>query len=331
MNLAIVILNWNGLKHLQVFLPSVVHYAEGHPIYVVDNASSDASVVWLSENYPSIQLVLNSQNEGFCKGYNLGLKHIQADYFVLLNSDVEVTENWISPILRMMENDADIAACQPKILSFSEKQKFEYAGAGGGLIDWLGYPFCRGRIFDSLEDDRGQFDDIQEVFWASGACFFVKASLFYELGGFDETFFAHMEEIDLCWRLKTRGYKIMYCGQSKVYHLGGGTLQKESPFKSFLNFRNGLCLLYKNLPQKRLASTLFIRMVLDGVAGIRHLLKGELALLWSILKAHGHFYRFLFQNKLKRDNVKNIEVKPTLYSSIVWEYFMKGKKKYAEL
>jgi GT2 family glycosyltransferase len=331
MKVAIVILNWNGLGHLKTFFSSVSTYSESYPVYVIDNASTDDSVLWLKQNFPTTIVISNPQNEGFCRGYNLGLQQIEADYFVLLNSDVEVTDNWISPIIHLMEEDQMVAACQPKILAYLDKQKFEYAGAAGGFIDWLGYPFCRGRVFETQEEDTGQFDDTKEVFWATGACFFVRAALFNELGGFDESFFAHMEEIDLCWRLKNRGYKIMYEGSSKVYHLGGGTLQQTSPYKSFLNFRNGLFLLYKNLPQKRLSSTIFIRLLLDGVAGIRFFAKFEMAMVWSIIKAHGYFYSALFRNQIKRDNLKNVETKPILYTSIVWDYFAKGKKKYSEL
>lgn len=331
MKLAIVILNWNGLPHLKTFLPSVVNYSQGHGLYVIDNASSDDSVAWLKEQHPFISIIQNDRNEGFCRGYNQGLQKVEAEYLVLLNSDVEVTSNWIEPIIEWMESDSKLAACQPKILSYHQKEKFEYAGAGGGLIDWLGYPFCRGRVFDHLENDLGQYDDITEIFWASGACLFIRASLFKEMGGFDETFFAHMEEIDLCWRLKNRGYKIGYCGMSTVYHLGGGTLQKDNPFKTYLNFRNGLFLLYKNLPQKRLFSTLFVRLLLDGVAAFRHFLKWEINMVKMILKAHTHFYLSVYNDKVKRVNLKGLETKPILYKSIVYEYFAKGKKRYLEL
>jgi len=331
MKLAIVILNWNGLHHLQTFLPSVVAHSGAHGIFVVDNASTDGSVSWIKQQYPMIGVVENPENEGFCRGYNLGLSQIESEYYVLLNSDVEVSAGWTEPILNLMDQDKALAACQPKILSFTAKNSFEYAGAGGGFIDWLGYPFCRGRVFDTLEEDQGQYDDVTDLFWASGACLFIRASAFHELGGFDEAFFAHMEEIDLCWRLKNKGAQIKYVGTSTVYHLGGGTLQKASPFKSYLNFRNGLFLLYKNLPQKRLFSTLFIRLFLDGIAAFRHFVKLEFEFVWVILKAHLHFYSYIAKKKVLRDNLKGKETKPILYKSIVWEYFAKGRKTYKEL
>lgn len=331
MKLAIAILNWNGLRHLQTFLPSVVEHSGKHGIFVIDNASNDDSVLWIKKNYPTVSIIQNTENEGFCKGYNLGLSKIEAEYYVLLNSDVEVTAGWIDPILDTMDQNQSISACQPKILSYANKKSFEYAGGGGGFIDWLGYPFCRGRVFDSLEEDKGQYNDIAELFWASGACFFVRSNIFHELGGFDEAFFAHMEEIDLCWRMKNRGHQIMYVGESTVYHVGGGTLQQTSPFKSYLNFRNGLFLLYKNLPKKRLFSTLFIRLFLDGVAAVRHFLKMEFEFVWVVLKAHIHFYNYILKKKVVRDNLKGKETRPMLYKSIVWEYFAKGRKTYSEL
>lgn len=331
MKLAIAILNWNGLAHLQTFLPSVVEHSNEYPIFLIDNASTDGSVEWLKQAYPSIIPIVHEQNEGFCKGYNDGLSQIDSTYFVLLNSDVEVTEGWLDPILKILDNDASVAAVQPKILSYSEKHLFEYAGAGGGQIDFLGYPFCRGRIFDTLEEDKGQYDDITEIFWASGACFFVRTDLFRVMGGFDENFFAHMEEIDLCWRLKNAGYKIMYCGQSTVYHLGGGTLHKSNSMKTFLNYRNGLLLLYKNLPQKRLFSTLFLRLVLDGIAGVEHFLKCRFDSVKAIWRAHKALYSFIYLDKISRKNDSNFESPHILYKSIVWQYFIRGKKYYAEL
>lgn len=331
MKIAIAILNWNGLQHLQTFLPSVVAHSGTHSIFVIDNASTDGSVAWVKQSYPSISIVQNTENEGFCRGYNIGLSQIEAEYFVLLNSDVEVTVGWIDPILQLMDQDQEVAACQPKILAYLNKQRFEYAGAAGGFIDWLGYPFCRGRVFDTVEEDKGQYNDTKELFWASGACFFVRSKVFRELGGFDEAFFAHMEEIDLCWRMKNRGHKILYVGESTVYHVGGGTLQQTSPFKAYLNFRNGLFLMYKNLPKKRLFSTLFIRLFLDGVAAVQYFVKLEFNLVWVILKAHIQFYNHLLKKKVVRDNLKGRETQPTLYKSIVWEYFAKGRKTYSDL
>jgi len=331
MKLAIAILNWNGLSHLQTFLPSVVEYSTEHSIYLIDNASTDNSVAWVTKTYPQVSIIVNAQNGGFCKGYNDGLKQIEAEFFVLLNSDVEVTANWLNPILSILENDPKVAAVQPKILSYLQKNTFEYAGAAGGYLDWLGYPFCRGRIFDSVEKDENQYNDTTEIFWASGACMFIRASLFSELGGFDEAFFAHMEEIDLCWQLKNKGYKIMYTGESKVYHLGGGTLQKTNVFKTYLNYRNGLFLLYKNLPKKRLFSTILIRLVLDGISGARHLLRFEFSFILAIIKAHFSFYSIIFKGKVARINHTNFETSPILYRSVVWEYFAKGKKVYSDL
>ncbi len=331
MKLAIAILNWNGLKHLQTFLPSVVEHSTGHSIFLIDNASGDGSVAWVQKTYPKIITIINERNEGFCKGYNDGLSQIDAQYFVLLNSDVEVSENWIDPILKLLDKNPKVGAVQPKILSFENKNTFEYAGAAGGHIDWLGYPFCRGRVFETVEVDNGQYNENAEIFWASGACMFVRAELFRDLGGFDEAFFAHMEEIDLCWQLKNKGNKIMFCPESTVYHLGGGTLQKSSPFKTFLNYRNGLFLLYKNLPNKRLFSTLIIRLILDGISSIRHLVKFEFSFIWAILKAHFSFYFHIYFQKIERKNLKNAETNPICYKSIVWEYFGRGKKKYSEI
>jgi len=331
MKVAIVILNWNGLSHLKTFLPTVVEQSTGHSIFIIDNGSSDGSAAWINENYPKIITILNGDNFGFCKGYNEGLNQIDSTYFALLNSDVEVTEGWLDPILRLLDTDSNVVAVQPKILSYTDKSQFEYAGAGGGHIDWLGYPFCRGRIFDFVEEDKGQYNDTTEIFWASGACMFIRADLFREMGGFDETFFAHMEEIDICWRLKNEGYKVMYCGESTVYHLGGGTLHKTNAFKTFLNYRNGLLLLYKNLPQKRLFSTILIRLLLDGISGIRHLLRLEFSFVGAILKAHRALYTYIYLSEVKRSNFSNTETSPILYKSIVWEYFIKAKKRYSDL
>jgi len=243
---SIVILNYNGRKHLQTFLPSVVKFSQDYPIIVADNNSNDESIQFLRDRYPNIRIIQFEENHGFCKGYNLAIAQVKSEFCILLNSDVEVTANWIEPMLKMMESDPSIAACQPKILAYSSRNQFEYAGAGGGFIDFLGYPFCRGRLFNSLEEDERQYNDITPVFWASGACFFTRTEIFLESGGFDEDFFAHMEEIDLCWRMQLKGFGVWYCGESTVYHLGGGTLPKTSPKKTYLNFRNSLLVLIKN-------------------------------------------------------------------------------------
>lgn len=329
--LAIVILNYNGRKHLEQFLPSVVKYSSPYQIIIADNASTDDSVQFLQTVYPEIKLIINKKNEGFAGGYNTALKQIQAKYFLLLNSDVEVSPNWVEPLLKLMENNKQIAACQPKIRSFLQKEYFEYAGAGGGMIDYLGYPFCRGRVFDTCEHDTGQYDDSREVFWATGACILVRADIFTQLGGFDADFFAHMEEIDLCWRMKNAGYQIHYCAESTVFHLGGGTLNKSNPFKTYLNYRNGLALLAKNLPSNKLFTIIFSRLVLDGVSGVKLFLGGNFADVWAIIKAHFAFYAWLPSLMKKRSTINPKEVSIVYPNSIVWQYFAKGKKKYSSL
>ncbi len=336
MKVAVVILNWNGEKFLEKFLPSVLSFNSAESqLIVADNASTDDSVSFLQTNYPAIKIIQNTTNGGFAKGYNDALKQIKADYYVLLNSDVEVTPNWIEPIIKLMYSDKTIAACQPKILDFNNKTHFEYAGAAGGFIDKYGYPFCRGRIFETLEEDKGQYNTTSEIFWATGACLFIRAEYFQQMQGFDEDFFAHMEEIDLCWRLKNNGYKIMYCGDSIVYHVGGGTLKKSNPYKTFLNFRNNLILLYKNLPSDNFYSKLFIRFVLDGIAGLKFLLSGEFDNFMAVLKAHGSFYSSLNKTVKKRRQLKKgIKKHATagIYKhSIIVDYFLRNKKTFKEI
>jgi len=265
---AVVVLNWNGKAWLEKFLPNLVKHSQEATVFVADNASTDDSVDFVKNNFPTVKIIINASNGGYAKGYNYALKKIDAQYFVLINSDIEVTEGWLSPIIYLMDSDKNIAACQPKLLDYKERNSFEYAGASGGFIDNLGYPFCRGRIFDNLEQDKGQYNDAIEVFWATGACLFVRASHFIDIGGLDEDFFAHQEEIDLCWRLKNKGYKIMVQPKSIVFHVGGGTLNSGSPFKTHLNFRNNLFMLFKNLPASSLFTTIPIRLVLDGVAAL---------------------------------------------------------------
>lgn len=317
-NVAVVILNYNGRNFLEKFLPSVLNNADGCEIIVADNASTDDSIEFLRKTYPSIRLIELPKNLGFAGGYNAALEQISAEYYVLLNSDVEVTPNWIRPIIDLMSTNPQIAACQPKIKSFHQKTHFEYAGAAGGYIDWLGYPFCRGRVFDSYEEDLGQYNDTKEVFWATGACLFVRAAVFHKLGGFDELFFAHMEEIDLCWRLKNAGNQIFYCSKSVVFHVGGGTLHKSNPHKTYLNYRNGLAMLYKNLPTHKLVFTLLIRLILDGISGIKLLFDGSLADFLAVIKAHFAFYAMI--PKLERKSPK--EVSQIYQKSIVLEYFV---------
>ena len=321
MKVAVVILNWNGKTLLQKYLPSVLDHSAGADIYVVDNASTDGSVEFVRETYPSIGVVQNQSNGGFAKGYNDGLVHIEADIFCLLNSDVEVTPNWIEPILEVFHSRPDAAIVQPKILDLKRKDHFEYAGAAGDFIDRLGYPFCRGRIFQALERDEGQYDDIKEVFWATGACMFIKSSLFKSLKGFDEDYFAHQEEIDLCWRAKNAGHKVLYVGKSHVYHLGGSTLNNMNPKKTFLNFRNSLYSITKNLPRKKAFPIIFARLLLDGVAALRFIfqLKGNHCL--AILRAHLSFYANFRKMYRKREKA-NFVLKYYATTSIVWSHFV---------
>ncbi|UKN02034.1 glycosyltransferase family 2 protein [Paracrocinitomix mangrovi] len=302
MKIAVVILNYNGKDYLDKFLPSVIQNSADAEIWVVDNCSTDDSVSFLQSEYPQIHLVENESNGGFAKGYNDGLKKIEADYYVLLNSDVEVTPNWIQPCIELFQQDDKIAALQPKILAEQNRHQFEHAGAAGGFLDKNYFPFCRGRIFDIVEEDKGQFNDTKEVFWATGACLFIKADLFHQMGGFDEDFFAHMEEIDLCWRLKRHGYKIYYCGHSTVYHVGGGTLNYMHPRKTYLNFRNSLYTIYKN--HEGSLSILFRRMVLDGIAASLFLLKFQFKHFWAVFKAHMSLYANLKSLKKKRNALK---------------------------
>ena len=325
--LAIVILNYNTCHLLNTYLPSVVKYSEGHRIVFVDNASKDDSVNFVRENYPQIEVIQLQENFGFTGGYNRALKQIDAKYYCLLNTDVEVTQGWIEPIINLMQSDEKIAVCQPKLLSYTEKNKFEYAGAAGGFIDYLGYPFCVGRIFDKIEEDKGQYDQIREIFWASGAAFFIRSELYHAFGGLDENYFAHFEEIDLCWRLKNAGYKI-YCNpNSTVYHLGGGTLNKTSPFKTYLNFRNSLLTLYKNLPQNKVDSILRKRKILDFVAALTFLLKrnGEFS---SVMKAYKDFKKMKSQYKKS-----TVETYPTcvFQKSIVIQNKVKLKQRFFEI
>jgi len=324
---AIVILNYNGQRFLEKFLPSVIQNADACEIIVADNASTDNSVPFMTQVYPEIRLIQLLHNSGFAGGYNEALKQIKATYYILLNSDIEVTPNWIAPVISLLDANPNIAACQPKIRDYHKPSHFEYAGAAGGYIDWLGYPFCRGRIFDTCEPDTGQYDDAREVFWATGACMFVRADVFHKLGGFDAQFFAHMEEIDLCWRMKNAGYDIYYSPSSTVYHVGGGTLHKSNPRKTFLNYRNGLAMMYKNLPDNQLFSTIFMRLVLDGVSSIKFLLAGSFKDIWAILKAHFAFYAMI--PRLERKSPKLL--KDIYPKSIVLAYFLKKKKTFREL
>ena len=331
-NVAVVILNFNGKKFLEKFLPNVLeHSSEVADIIVADNASTDDSVAFMKGNYPNIRLITNDFNGGFSTGYNIALRQVEAKYYCLLNSDIEVTPHWIEPVIELMESDPMIAACQPKILSYHDKNKFEYAGAGGGFIDKYGYPFCRGRIFQHLENDEGQYDDTKEVFWATGACMFVRADVYHKFGGLDDSFFAHMEEIDFCWRVKNQDYKVMYCPQSKVYHIGGGTLPKSSARKTYLNFRNNLSLLMKNLPKGAVFATISYRILLDWVAGIKFLCDGSFADLWAVTRAHLSFYRHIPALRKKRKVLTHKHVSQIYQKNIVFKHFLEKKKLYTEL
>ena len=330
MKLAIVILNWNGKTLLETFLPSVVEHSKGHDIYVVDNASTDTSVQFLESKYPSVNCVKLSQNLGYAAGYNESLKQINADIYCLLNSDIEVTKNWLEPIIDVFQTQANTQIVQPKILDYHKKNYFEYAGAGGGFIDQLGYPYCRGRIFNSIEEDKGQYDDRTEIFWASGACLFIRASAFKSLEGFDSKFFAHMEEIDLCWRAKNKGYQIEYTGASSVYHVGGATLHDSSPKKTYLNFRNSLFTLVKNTHHP-LIGIVYLRLSLDGLAGLWFLFQGEFKHTVAIIKAHQSFYRELPYLVRMRQKNKKIAAPNNLLPSIVWSFFILNIKRYNNL
>jgi GT2 family glycosyltransferase len=322
---AVVVLNWNGKAWLEKFLANLVKHSQEATVFVADNASTDDSVDFVKSNFPSVKIIINASNGGYAKGYNDALKKIYAEYFVLINSDIEVTEDWLSPIIDLMDSDKKIAACQPKLLDYKKRNTFEYAGASGGFIDNLGYPFCRGRIFDDIEQDNGQYNDAIEVFWATGACLFVRAAHFNEVGGLDEDFFAHQEEIDLCWRLKNKGYKIMVEPKSVVYHVGGGTLNAGSPFKTHLNFRNNLFMLFKNLPTSSLFITIPIRLVLDGVAALTFLNKPKgLEHVLAIAKAHFMFYFEIPKLIAKRQKINQ---KNNLIGKVDWSILLKNKVK----
>ncbi len=320
---AVVILNWNGKAFLEQFLPSVIKYTSNAQIVVADNNSSDDSIAFLQTNYSEVKIIPLDKNYGFAGGYNKALKQIDSKYYVLLNSDVEATENWLNPMIDLLDTNQAVVACQPKIKDFNHKTHFEYAGASGGFIDKYGYPFCRGRVFESLEEDKGQYNDVTEVFWASGACLFIRAKQYHDIGGLDEFFFAHMEEIDLCWRLKNQGHKIMACPSSTVYHVGGGTLNKVKPQKTFLNFRNSLLTLHKNLPKKGRFSIILTRLFLDGIAGVKFLVSGKLGHTWAIVRSHFSFYGAISQNKQKRIQPKSPNLIGVINKSIVKAYFLK--------
>ena len=331
MKIAIVILNWNGQKLLEQFLPSVVNFSsELAEIYLADNASTDTSIKYVKEFYPSIKIIENTANEGYAKGYNDALANVEADIYCLLNSDIEVTKDWLKPILEVFKKDEKTAIIQPKILDLKNRNKFEYAGAAGGFLDLYGYPYCRGRVFNDLETDKSQFDDITDIFWASGACLFIRSKIYHHIGGLDEDYFAHQEEIDLCWRTQNIGCKVKYVGNSTVFHIGGATLQETNPQKTFLNFRNSLLNVVKNVPKKWFLFVVFSRLVLDGIAGVKFLLELRPIHTFAILKAHISFYQNFFKFLDKRKKLKKKEAY-NLHTSIVWQYFILGRKKFKDL
>ncbi|MEO8234090.1 MAG: glycosyltransferase family 2 protein [Flavobacterium sp.] len=329
LKIAVVILNWNGQKLLEQFLPSIIQYSQEASIYVADNSSTDDSILFVKTNFPTVKIIQNKGNFGFAKGYNEALQEVEEEIYALVNSDIEVTENWLQPILSLFENEAKTSIIQPKILDYKNKEYFEYAGAGGGFIDKFGFPFCRGRIFDTIEKDNGQYNDTTEIFWASGACFFIRKDVFRELNGFDADFFAHQEEIDLCWRAFNKRYIAKYCGQSTVYHVGGATLNTENPKKTFLNFRNSLWMMTKNLPTNKLFPVLFIRLSLDGIAAIRFLTQGKYKHLWAVLESHFYFYIYLFKFICKRSEIQSENYYKI--KSIVYRYFIKKNKYFKHL
>lgn len=329
---AVVILNWNGKDFLELFLPKVINFSKDvAEIIVADNDSSDDSVDYLQANFPEVRIIRNEINGGFAKGYNDALAQVDADFYILLNSDIEVTPNWIQPVIELMEKDPVIAACQPKLMSYYEREKFEYAGAAGGFIDKYGYPFCRGRLFQSIEADGGQYDDVIEIFWATGACIFIRAETYHKLGGLDERFFAHMEEIDFCWRAKLDGYKIMYSPESTVYHVGGGTLPKKSWKKTYLNMRNNNIMLYKNTPNNRLKKVFFARLFLDGIAAIKFLFDGGIMDMYAVIKAHWKFFFMLPELRRERWAKEPHAVTNIYQKNLVYEYFLMQKKNFREL
>jgi GT2 family glycosyltransferase len=333
-SVAVVILNWNGKELLSRFLPGVLKSGyDNLQLIVGDNASTDGSAAFIRDNFPSIRIIQNDQNYGFAEGYNRIIKQIEADYFILLNSDVDVPENWIRPVIVEMEADTQVAAAQPKIKWFADQSKFEYAGAAGGFMDKNAFPFCRGRLFDQIEADHGQYEDKREIFWASGAAFFIKRRQWEESGGLDPDLFAHMEEIDLCWRLKNMGYKVIYCPGAEVYHVGGGTLETNNPYKVFLNFRNNLMIMQKNLPLNEAVWGLIVRMCIDFVALLQFLLKGETKFAAAVNKAHYQFIKNIFRTAAKRGKYQLPYLRHTgvYHSSIVWAFFVKGIRSFSQL
>ena len=334
---AIVILNWNGKEMLKQFLPSVVACSkEEATVYVADNASTDGSMAMLESDFPEVKRIQLSHNWGFAEGYNRAFKEIDADFYLLLNSDVEVTPHWLTPLIAYLEQHAEVAACQPKLLAYHDKGAFEYAGASGGYIDRYGYPFCRGRIFDTIERDEGQYDETAEILWATGAALMIRAKDYWDAGGMDERFFAHNEEIDLCWRLRIRGRKIVCVPESRVYHVGGGTLPKANPMKTFLNFRNNLTMLYKCLPEKDLKPVMRWRWVLDYLAAWEMLiLKGNVGDFKAVYRARRAFKRWRKDFAADRQAIQASAVTKKIPErrdcALLWQYYVKGRKTFRQI
>lgn len=337
MKVAVIILNWNGRKMLEEYLPSVCRYSISgqSEVIVADNGSTDDSVEFLQREYPQVGIVQLDQNYGFAEGYNRAIAQVDAEYVVLLNSDVEVTEGWLEKMTNYLDAHPDVVACQPKILAYCDKKRFEHAGACGGYLDKYRFPYCRGRIFADVEEDRGQYDSVEQVLWATGAALFIRKAVYEKVGGLDATFFAHMEEIDLCWRLNSRGYRLVCVPQSVVYHLGGGTLNVNNPRKTYLNFRNNLLMIYKNEPIESLKRVLFMRCILDNVAGLVFLLKGDMENFKAVRRARSDFKKIKGEYNDKRaENLKQSKVSEFPYNyngSIVWAYYAKGSKKITDL
>jgi GT2 family glycosyltransferase len=334
---AVVILNWNGTEFLKRFLPPLIRYTDPRlaELWVADNGSTDDSLNVLETEFPSVRSLELGKNHGFAEGYNLALARIEAPFYVLLNSDVEVSEGWLEPMYRALKQNPETGACGPKILSWHRREVFEHAGAAGGFLDKYGYPFCQGRIFNVLEEDKGQYDADRDVFWASGACLMIRSDLYREAGGLDPFFFAHMEEIDLCWRIKNMGYRVRYCHESSVFHVGGGTLPKNDRKKTYLNFRNNIILLYKNLPKSRLFRVLFPRLVLDYISMFQFIARFEFHNLRAVVKAH--FFLLVHIPAIRELRRKNLEIcNPSLPGemygkSIVYNFFIRGRKHFNEL
>lgn len=333
---AIVILNWNGEKFLKKFLPSVVNntLAAGIEVVVADNGSTDGSISFIENTYPSIRVIKLDRNYGFASGYNLALKQVESEYYVLLNSDVDVPQGWLNPLIQFMDTNPNAAACMPKILDYNNPHNFEYAGAAGGFIDYLGYPFCRGRILSHIEQDKGQYDKPLEIFWASGACLFIRSRVYWEAGGLDDDFFAHMEEIDLCWRAKNLGYSNWCIPESKVYHVGGGTLPNNNPRKLYYNYRNSLYMLYKNLPKRNLLPIVFTRLVLDGLSAVAYLLKGNFGFFKAVFLAHCTFWsniRIIINKRKMQKTIINKTDSQILKQSILVDFFIRKKRTFSSL